>query len=207
MDIRNVGVLPQHYMASQVKVKMEVAWASETSGSYHNTTRRHNPEDHGSNLHRRENLKSRNLLCVSSCNFSLSMNRRQTYFSSSSYVEDYKAGWKWKVKAQYWRRTSSFVWKIWNESDRRIRSSHKAFWALSYCTLKGTIKLIHSCKLHTPETGDGHGGPEYMTESWFSRMCQRYKWNITLYETCLKVSFFALNSATNRPINIAIDAE
>jgi hypothetical protein len=33
---------------------------SETSVSYHNTTRRHNPEDFNLNLHHRENIKSRN---------------------------------------------------------------------------------------------------------------------------------------------------
>jgi len=32
---------------------------SETMVSYHNTTRRHNPDDLDLNLHRRENLKSR----------------------------------------------------------------------------------------------------------------------------------------------------
>jgi hypothetical protein len=35
------------------------AWTSETLVYYHNTTGRHNPEELDLNLHRRENLKSR----------------------------------------------------------------------------------------------------------------------------------------------------
>jgi hypothetical protein len=42
---------------SETLAKVEAAWTSETL-SYHNATRRHNPEDLGSNLHRRENIKS-----------------------------------------------------------------------------------------------------------------------------------------------------
>jgi hypothetical protein len=44
-----------------VVVVIETARYSETSVSYHNTTRRHNPEDGDLHLHRRENLKSRNI--------------------------------------------------------------------------------------------------------------------------------------------------
>jgi hypothetical protein len=40
-------------------LKMEAACFSETLVPYHITTRRYNPEDHGLNIHRRENPKSR----------------------------------------------------------------------------------------------------------------------------------------------------
>jgi hypothetical protein len=45
-DLWNVGILPQHYMASQHRrLKTETPRTSETLVTYHNTIRRHNPED------------------------------------------------------------------------------------------------------------------------------------------------------------------
>jgi hypothetical protein len=40
-------------------LKMEAAWTFETMVAYHNTTRRHNPEELDLKHHRRENLKTR----------------------------------------------------------------------------------------------------------------------------------------------------
>jgi hypothetical protein len=85
MDLRNAGILPQHYSTSQptrwrqhgplkrwyptttlhgvTTQKMEAARTSETLVSYTNNTRHHKPEDPEGldlNLHGRGNLSSRN---------------------------------------------------------------------------------------------------------------------------------------------------
>jgi hypothetical protein len=65
MALRNVGILSHH-----AALKMEALPSSETLVSRHNTTRRHNPEDLGLNLHRRENLESQFInayTCVCVC--------------------------------------------------------------------------------------------------------------------------------------------
>jgi hypothetical protein len=56
-------VMPCNAVLGYNALKVEAACTSETSISYI-TTRRHNPEDLDLNLHRREGLKSRNLLKV-----------------------------------------------------------------------------------------------------------------------------------------------
>jgi len=73
--LRNVDILPQHYTAWRWRqqgspklwyptttvhgLKMEAARFSETLISYHNSTRRYNPEDLNLNVHLCESLKSR----------------------------------------------------------------------------------------------------------------------------------------------------
>jgi hypothetical protein len=59
----SLDILVQNYLKIdkfqrkiRVRVKTEAVRSSETSVSYRNTTRRHNPDDLDLNLHRRENL-------------------------------------------------------------------------------------------------------------------------------------------------------
>jgi hypothetical protein len=54
--VKSLHVLEDH---AKFTLKNEAASSSETLVSYHNTRRRHSPEDLNLNLHRRENLKSR----------------------------------------------------------------------------------------------------------------------------------------------------
>jgi hypothetical protein len=46
---------------------MQAARSSETSVTNHYTTRRHNPEDHGSHLHHRKNFKTHKFDAVRTC--------------------------------------------------------------------------------------------------------------------------------------------
>jgi hypothetical protein len=49
----------EDHTASIFRVILEAAFSSETFESYHNTTRRHSPEDLDFEYRRRESLKSR----------------------------------------------------------------------------------------------------------------------------------------------------
>jgi hypothetical protein len=72
MVLRNVGILPHHYTASNFSLKMEATWSSETLVSYHKSARHHNSEELDFNLHRRENFSPlivywRVCVCVCVC--------------------------------------------------------------------------------------------------------------------------------------------